>query len=183
MLVHLDKNKLGLFDVAFNDLFEMVLAVATHTIGLKGKDRVDDQVGRRNPDDEVRAIAKWLEDKADKLKRGERIITYRELKHILSGFGYQMEKPVANTIEIVKYEKRKVGLIIRREKEERKHITTIAYPGSSKEVAIARIKEVRKICRLREEDGIDSTSFYDQTIVIDHFINRYRTILRRLANR
>jgi hypothetical protein len=94
-----------------------------------------------------------------------------------------MENPKGNTIEIVKYEKKRKGIFRHREETVRRHITTIPYPGDSKDVAVQRIKELRRICRLREEDGIDSTAFYDQAVVIDTFINRYRTILRRLARR
>jgi death-on-curing protein len=180
MLVHLDKNRICLFNVNQQELFEMVLSVANHTIGLKHRE--SEQGKRRNPDDEVKAIAKWLSARADKLKRGERIITYRELRQILRSFDFEMENPDGNTIEIIKYEKKRTG-ILRREQTVRQHITTIAYPGDSKELAIHRIKEIRRICRLREEDGIDSTAFYDRTVIIDAFINKYRTILRRLAHR
>ena len=180
MLVHLDKNRIGLFNVNQQELFDMVLNIANHTIGLKPREI--DPEKRRNPDQEVKAIAKWLEDKAEKLKRGERIVTNREIRRILRSFSFETENPVGNTIEIVKYEKRRRGLL-RREEVVRQHITTIPYPGDSKDVAVQRIKEIRKICRLCEEDGVDSTAFYDRTVVIDVFINRYRTILRRLANR
>jgi death-on-curing family protein len=183
MLVHLDKNRIGLFNVDQKELFELMLTVANHTVGLKQREIVADNIKRRNPDDEVKAIARWLDDKADKLRRGERIVTYRELRRILRSFDYEMERPDGNTIEIVKYEKRPRSLLHWREEVVRRHVTTIPYPGDAKDVAVQRIKEIRRICRLREEDGVDSTAFYDQTVVIDSFINRYRTILRRLARR
>jgi death-on-curing protein len=183
MLVHLDKNKIGLFNVGQKELFALILMVATHTVGLKHREIVVDNPTRRNPDDEVKAISKWLGERANKLKRGERVVTYRELRRILRRFDYEMERPDGNTIEIAKYEKRPKTLLRWREELVRRHITTIPYPGDAKDVAVQRIKEIRRICRLREEDGIDSTAFYDQTVVIDTFINRYRTILRKLARR
>ena len=58
---------------------------------------------------------------------------------------------------------------------------TVGWPGEHCETGIGAIKKVRQICRLREEDGIDSDAFYNETAIIDSFVNRYRSVLRRLA--
>lgn len=180
MLVHLDRNRLSLFGVNQKDLFEMIIEVAQHTLATRKRTKGKN---RPTPDEEVQAIANWISKRADKLIRGERTITYRELRRILEGFGYYMENPKGNSIEIVRYEKVKKGIFKRRTENERKHITSIGYPGETKEVGIKIVKQVRRICRLCEEDGVDSECFYHDTIVLDAFINRYRIILRRLARR
>lgn len=64
----------------------------------------------------------------------------------------------------------------------RRRIGNVPWPGETREMGIRDIKKVREICRLREEDGIDSVSFYDYMVVVDSFVNRYRKVLRRLAN-
>jgi death-on-curing family protein len=180
MLVHLDRNKLSLFDVGQKELFDMIIAVANHSFEHKRRRKSNEKVG---PDDEVRAIAQWISDSADKVVRGEKPITYRQLRRILEGFDYGFGDTNGNYIEIVRHETLTKGLFRRERVRVIKHITSIGYPGETKEVAMRAIKDVRRICKLREEDGIDSSSFYDQTVVMDAFINRYRKILTRLANR
>jgi death-on-curing protein len=43
------------------------------------------------------------------------------------------------------------------------------------------IKALRRLCGLTEADGVDSSAFYDDEAIVDSFVNRYRTVLRRLA--
>ncbi len=182
MLVHLDKNKLTLFHTFQNDLYGLMIKVASHTLGV----RIDKRAKRPkvrycSADDEVEAITNWLEDRADRVRRGERQITYRDLRRILERFGYHLENPDNNMIEIVKYTEEKKGWIRRRVEPVRTHMGTIGWPGENREMYIKDIKKVRQICRLREEDGVDSDAFYSDTAIIDSFVNRYRAVLRRLA--
>lgn len=180
MLVHLDRNKLSLFEIGQKDLFDMIVAVADHRLDHKKKRKSDE---RPHPDDEVKAIAQWISGGADKVVRGEKPITYRQLRKILEGFGYGLGDANGSYIDVVKYETIEKGIFRKQKVRVTKHITSIGYPGETKEVAMKIIKNVRRICKLREEDGVDSSSFYDQTVVMDAFINRYRKILTRLANR
>ena len=182
MLVHLDRNQYTLFDTSQNYLYDLMLAVAGHTLDAKSPNRERGKhQARRTADDEVEAIARWLRDRADRIKRGEKIITYRELRNILRDFGYHLEDPNDNSIDIVRYETVKKGLLQRREIQVRKRIGNIPWPGDTREVGIRDMKKVRDICRLREVDGVDSVSFYDYTTVVDSFVNRYRKVIRRLA--
>jgi death-on-curing family protein len=180
MLVHLDRNKLSLFDVGQKDLFAMIIALASHTFRHKNKAKSNT---RPKPDDEVRSLAQWISDNGDRVVRGEKPITYRQLRKILEDFGYGFGDTNGNYIDVVKYETVEKGLFRRQKHRVAKRITSIGYPGETKEVAMKVIKDVRRICNLREEDGVDSSSFYDQTVVMDAFINRYRKILTRLASR
>jgi death-on-curing protein len=180
MLVHLDRNRLSLFEVGQNDLYSMILDVAQHALGLSESQRLKKL--RRNSDDEVRAISHWISKHADKITRGEKPITYRQLRTVLKTFDYLMEDPKDNAIDVVRYVIKRTGLL-RRETRVRQHITTIPFPGDGKIVPLRVFKFVRRVCNLSEENGIDSTAFYDDTVVIDAFINRYRTILRRLARK
>src|ERR1700674_5160443 len=91
MLVHLDRNRMSLFEVDQSQLYSMVLEVANHTIGLRKKQLSKGDVGRRDPDEEVGAIADWIKRNSDKLTRGEKPITYRRLRTILQSFGYSTD--------------------------------------------------------------------------------------------
>lgn len=183
MLVHLDKNRHTLFGVTEGELLQMVVDVAEHSFGLS-PDRWKAERQRRNrgTDEEVGAIAIWIRKHMDWLERGERSITYRHLRQILSGSGYSLGTTKGHTIEIIKAET-KPGTVFRRAKTVERRIDSIPYPGEHAVVPLHVIRKIRRVCRLREEDGVDSAAFYDDDMPIDHFINKYRTILRRLASR
>jgi death-on-curing family protein len=182
MLVHLDRSQHTLFDTSQNELYDLMVAVAGHTLDTKfAKRGRAKHKTRQTADDEVEALAQWLRKRADRVKKGEKIITYRELRKILGDFGYQLEDPNGNRIDVVRYVKEKKGLLPRREVQVRKRIGTIPWPGETREVGLRDLKMVREICHLREQDGIDSISFYDYAVVVDSFVNRYRKVLRRLA--
>lgn len=180
MLIHLDRNKLALFDTSQHDLFDLMLRVASHA--LFGRPDPRARRPRRPPtvDREVEKIAEWLGGRANRVRRGERPITYREMRRILERFGYRLTRPKNNTIEIVKPVEKERWFFPGRKIYE-KHIDTIGWPGEHREVAVSEIKRVRQICRLCEVDGVDSDAFYDNTAVIDSFVNTYRTLLRRLS--
>ncbi len=180
MLVHLDRNQLTLFDTNQGDLYRLMLGIADHSFTATHDRRVKTK-RRVSADAEVDAVARWLRDRADRVRRGEKIITYRELRNILRDFGYYLENPHDNSIDIVRYETVRKGILSRREVQLAKRIGNIGWPGENREVGVKELKRVREICRLREQDGVDSESFYSYSVVVDSFVNRYRTVLRRLA--
>src|SRR5207302_8349168 len=166
MLAHLDKNKWCLFDVDEDELFRMITEVATHSFYAEnGATRAP---LARSADEEVAEIASWIDEHMDFIERGEREITYRELARLISYRGYSLENQKREKIDVV-----------RQAADQR--IGRIPYFGEKAVVGVRVIKLVRKMCRLREEDGVDSFSFYDEGAIVDAFINRYRTVLRRLA--
>jgi len=186
MLVHLDRNRLTLYATRQKDLFDMIISVADHSIGRRKESPREGRARRRNrrdSDEEVGALSNWINHRSAKVRRGERPITYRELRKILEGFGYSLQNPKGNRIEVVKQETVVTGLFRKRQRVEFKHIGSIGYPGDHQEVPIKVLKYARRICSLTEEDGCDTNAFYESAAVIDTFVNRYRTILRRLARR
>ena len=96
--------------------------------------------------------------------------------------GYELTSVrTGNLLDVVRVSERKT--LLRRETQiERKTIGRIGYRNEGETVAIKTLKELRRMCRLTEEDGVDRDAFYDGTDVIDVFVNRYRTVLRRLAS-
>ena len=184
MLAHLDKNRMTLVKAGREELFQMIIDVANHTFVARGS---KPRRPHGNPDHEVAEIARWVRDHLYRLQKGERQITYRQLRAILGRYGYALENPHGNSIDIVKIQE----IVERRffsskTTTVRKRITSIPYPGEKRLVTIGLLKHIRKVCQLTEADGFDSPSFYapdDDTNVIDGFINEYRTVLRRLAKR
>lgn len=180
MLVHLDRNKLTLFNTSQRELYEFMLRVASHTIAGQLDKRA------KNPktydaDEEVERTAKWLKDRSDRVRKGERNITYRHLRRILETFGFHLENPKNNSIEVLKTVEVEKGVIRRRKVHIKKHIGSIGWPGENHDVPIGTLKRVRRMCGLCEENGIDSEAFYNDADIVDSFVNKYRSVLRRLA--
>jgi death-on-curing protein len=184
MLAHLDRNRLTLYNTRQGELFELMLLVAQKQLSRRGVDPRSRRASvRPTPEDEVDALADWLSRRTKPVVRGEREVTHRQLRHILGRFGYTLENPKNGFIGIYREVETRTGLLKRTRKQEKKRIGNISFPGDARIVGTNKIKQIRRTCRLTEEDGVDSTSFYEGADVIDVFINEYRTVLRRLARR
>lgn len=116
MLAHLDKNRFTLVDVGRDELFQMIIDVATHSFWVKDSHKK----AHKEPDKEVAEIAIWTRDHMYRFQRGERHITYHQLRRILAKFDYQLQNPKNNAIDVVKVERRVEGFFKRQEIEERK---------------------------------------------------------------
>lgn len=185
MLAHLERNKLGIYGVTDDELEDRVVFVAAHIFGKNhAREHKHLPPWPETPDGELTAISDWLSNRVQRIRRGERPVTYREFRRILAKFDFKLENPKGNSIDVVKYEKRKVGFFRPEIITERKFYATIGYRGREGDiVGVTILKKVRERCRLREEDGVPVQSFYGNEDVISGFINRYRNILRRLANK
>lgn len=170
-LVFLDKNGRVMDGVEHRDLYNMVLRVARHQIVEKR---------RFTSDDEIEAARLWIRRNCRVQERGERVITFRELRRLLGRYDYTLESPRHNRIEVwgPALPQGPWGLF---GKPGRQRITTIGYPGDNSEVPKGDLKGLRKTLRLTEADGIDAKAFYDDKAIVDGFMARYQTILRRLA--
>jgi hypothetical protein len=128
-----------------------------------------------NPDEEISAIASWIDGNSREIKRGERPIPYGELYRIIHQFGYRLGAKRHNQIEILQ---KKLGWF---GNEKWVCVYKVSCPGDSRVVPINELKAVRRALSLTEEDGVDSESFYDTRLVIDSFITAHRQVLRKLA--
>ena len=173
-LIHLDGNNLVLHRATQASLYDLMLRIATHTVSGNRRNGMGKGV-RPTADDETKAIARWLEDNARKILRGERSITFGQLYRILVRFGFVMGEKRHNKVEILKLKTTIFGgskLVC---------VYKASCPGDSRIVALDEIKTLREILNLREEDGVDSKSFYDTQTVIDSFVQAHHSLLRRLA--
>lgn len=174
MLCHMDKNDLTFNeDVSHSDLYNFMLKVAGH--GFCDRPGVGDR-----SDIEVEAMTRWIRKRSRRIEKGERIITFRELKGILNSFGFELEDLRHNTVDVVRYEKKKTWLGLKT-RTDRIRITRMGYPSDGQVVGKGQLREVRKLCRLTERDGVDSVTFYSKQRPTDYFVQNYRGLLRRLA--
>jgi len=182
MLAHLDRNGLCLYGTSQSDLYRFMVSIADHSIGVRLDPRRKDKTpARRSADDEVQAIVEWLSRRVEEVRRGEKPITYRHLRQALGPFGYELGTIASNRVEIVKVETEKPGLLRRQPRTVRRRIGLIGYRNEGTEVSVKDLKAVRRMCKLTEADGVDTDGFYDHAAVVDSFVNKYRTVLRRLA--
>jgi len=160
-----------------------MIDLADHRMASRQGLRRGRQLGKADSDDEVLGVHEWLRDRAERIERGEKIITYRELRRILARFGFEIENAGQNSAEVVRYVKVKRGILRRREELARQKIATIGYRDEGTTVAKGEVKRIRQDCKLTEEDGCDSQSFYSTGERIGSFVLRYRRVLRRLGRR
>lgn len=177
ILAHLDKNKLSLWQVSENELYEFMISVADHRIAEWVAEQLNEDItfesGETDSDVEVRMMRDWLTSHSAQIRRGEdRKVTYQELRKILQRFGYDLISPSGARIHIVRLNQDGTTT----------NVHSIHYPGEKREVSLTNVKAVRKRCGLREEDGVDSDTFYWGALPIPEFVNTHRLVLRRLAD-
>jgi len=185
MLAHLDKNRLTLRgEVRQNDLYDLMLGLAERRLGAE---RVPRRARRRvlrprfDADHQVAALAEWLQPRVSTVSKQKRLVTYRELPRILKPHGYALGARLSNAVEIIREVPRRKGVLRREEVTEWKVIGRIGFRTEGDTVSNKTMTQLRTMCRLREEDGVDSEAFYRGADVVDVFVNQYRTVLRRLA--
>jgi death on curing protein len=179
LLAHLYKNRLSLYGVGESHLYNLVIGVSTHNFTKNKKYKYSPD--RPLPDEEVNAVAGWIKDNSRLIEKGERRITYRELRHILEHFNFILENPKGNAIDISK--KIETSDFFLRPKLVPFRIGSIPYPGDKVIVSVKDMKYIRRLCGLTAESGCDSVSFYGEGGIVDSFIIQYRGILLRLANK
>jgi death-on-curing protein len=174
LLCHLDKNGLMLReDVTHDQLYDFMIDIAVHAFAPK-RSRAD------SSDVEVAEIARWLRRNTRQIRKGERIVTFRELRQILRKFDIELENPRGNYIDVVRYRWVRRNIFSKRERVGAR-VAHIPYPREGMDVGRKVLKTVREVCRLTENDGYDSDMFYSAETHLDVFINRYKRTLRRLA--
>lgn len=170
MLVLLDENGL-ILKTNEDELFKFILLVAQHRI--VEANLLPNQVA----DAEVIAIAEWIRSKSRNIEMGERTLPFRKLKQILASYGCEFIHS-SNGCNVKITRKVKESYFSR----SRYLYTNISYGNEGRDVLRRTINKIRTELQLDEENGIDSTAFYEnEPLVISDFIVKYRKTLQRLA--
>lgn len=171
-LVFLDKHKIML-TCKESDLFKLSLKLARHEL-------VEEKY--RYPDAEVYELARWLHNNSKSVEKGERIISLKKLKQILSHFDctvlengkVEREKVITRNYLFVFPTEKKFKLY------SSQSISTSLAEG--KEVSKSLIRSIRQDLELTDEFGIDSEMFYSKSpFTVSDFISRYKNLLKRLS--
>lgn len=173
MLVFLDMNGMVL-TCDQDELFKLVLQLAQHALAAGPRHEL--------PDREVLAVTEWLRTRVRWVEKGDRAITWRRLRRILTDLECDCSDTAGGNRIMVsrKVVRRKTGMFGRDR--------TITLTSSITNVADGREIDRNSMNRLRrelevdEEHGIDTGAFYDDAPVSpSEFIKKYQKTLRRLA--
>lgn len=134
-------------------------------------------------DVEVRFISDWLHRNTREVDRRSYSVTYHQLATILRRFGFGLENPNGNYIDVVRYERHRAFLGFGSEKVKARRIAHVGFPGWKSQVSKGDLKRIRDATKLTEERGCDSQVFFRGVDPVYSLINRYAEPLRRLAHR
>jgi death on curing protein len=174
LLCHLDRNDYTFTeDVSQAALYDLMLRIASHSMVAQKSD--EDRA-----DTEVTAVSRWLRGRTRRVERGERVVTFRELRGILESFGFYLEDHRNNMVDLVRYEQESSWFGLRKV-EKKVRFMRMPYPEGGQIVGKGLIREIRERCALDVDHGCDSQTFYGRQRPPDYFIARYRKTLTRLA--
>ena len=159
LVIFLDQNSYTLL-CEENELVELILNVTRHTILDDGE--LEDF---RRPDEEVVAIAQWINSKRHKIENYRKNMKWRELRTLLSSYGCNFEDRRGNKIKISREE----------------HFCHFGARNLGDEIDRKDITFIRKRLKLDEAHGFDSDIFHAGKKPISDFIMKYRHTLERLA--
>jgi prophage maintenance system killer protein len=135
------------------------------------------------PDAEVLFIANFLYRNTRAMEKTEYKITYRELDSILRKNGYGLSNPDRNQIDIIKFYEETSGLIKRKVSIKEKRLTSMGFPGWTRQVNVNAVKQIRRLTNLTSENGCDSETFYHGADSLPYLIDEFQGLLKRLADK
>lgn len=141
------------------------------------------ELKKKKSDPEVRFIADFLKRKSRKLDSRYYTITYRELDRRLQDFGYRLQNPHRNFINIVRVEQRRKLFGFGPKEQVNVKVAQVGFPGWKCQVGQGAISTIRKETKLTAEHGFDSQSFYLGADPVQSIIAEYAEPLERLAYR
>lgn len=151
--------------------------------GIKNRARYKDYE-KNYEDPEVKYIAKWLRQNTREYDSRQYIVTFKELKRILNQFGFDLDNPQKNYIDVVQYKPApRIPFFVKNPKNIKVKIGKVGFPGWTRQVNRGDLKYIRGVTKLNPENGVDSQAFYNGADPLNQLIAEYREPLRRLADR
>lgn len=134
-------------------------------------------------DPEIYFIADFLRRNSRSLDRRYYRITYKELDLRLKEFGFCLNNPHKNFIDVCRIDVGHGLLGLGKQRTKLLKVAQIGFPGWKNQVGQGAIATVRRETGLVPEKGIDSTTFYRGTDPLYSLIAEYSGPLERLAHR
>jgi len=157
----------------------ITLIIASNTI----RDRKAFKAYSKFEDGEIRFLAQYFEKNTRPIDKRYYVITYNELNKKLGGFGFHLNNPHGNSIDIIRIGKRSSLLGLRKKNERHTRVGVIDFPGWTREVSRREMRLLREYTGLTVEDGFDSQVVYKGEPPLSSLINEYGGILEQLAKK
>lgn len=168
MMVFLDRHNICL-TCSEDELFKISLRLADHKLV---------NATSLYPDAEIYELAKWIHENSKVMKKGERPITLKKFKQILTYFGCTILDggKVRRVIPVKSLFSRQSRVLT-----STRAINHIISDG--RDVERWLIKSIREDLELTpEKGGVDSEIFYEmERLTPSDFIIKYKTLLKRLS--
>lgn len=157
------------------------LAICVASNSLENYPRFSRYKGKH--DAEVLFIAEFLRHNTRKMDKADYKVTYSQLNSILRKHGFGLANPDKNQIDLIKISQESRGLFGQNKIPIEKRITSIGFPGWTRQVNVEAVKKVRRITGLTVENGFDSDTFYHEADSLPVLIDEFQNLLKRLANK
>ncbi len=132
----------------------------------------------------VHYISYFIKKKSRRLDKKYYTVAYREFNKLLNRFGYDLQNPHNNYIDVVRIEeRRKILGIFGPSEKVNVRVAQVGFPNWTSQVGPGAVKTVRNAAQLTPDKGIDSQTFFKDADPISILISQYETPLRRLADR
>ena len=132
-------------------------------------------------DHDVKFISYWIRRHIRKIEHKAPSISFRELEAVLNRYGYSLENPHGNQIDVVQIRGQYADEPDSSAKDSK--VGRIGFPSWSKQVLKSDIKLVRELTSLTAEAGVDAAAFFDGLDPMQALIATYHEPLTHLANR
>jgi len=166
--------------VGQKDLEDFAVEISDHQLKKYPRYR---ELRKNQPDPEVHFIADYLKRRSRKLDSRYYTITYRELDRRLQDFGYRLQNPHNNYIDVVRVEQRRRLFGFGAREQVNVKVAQVGFPGWKCQVGQGAISTIRKEAKLTAEYGFDSQTFYQGADPVQSIIAEYADPLERLAYR
>jgi len=157
----------------------MTLIIASNTI----RDRKAFKPYSKFEDGEIRFLAQYFQKNTRPIDKKYYIITYSELNKKLGGFGFYLNNPHGNSIDIIRIEKQSPLFGFGKKREKHTSVGVIDFPGWTREVSRKEMRLLRAYTGLAAKDGFDSQVVYKEAPPLSSLINNYSGVLQELAKK
>jgi prophage maintenance system killer protein len=138
---------------------------------------------KNKSDPEVLFIADFLIHNTRKTEKTEYKITYRQFDAILRKHRFGLSNHEKNQIDVIKLYDEPVGILGRKTVLKEKRLTSIGFPGWTRQVNLDTIKQIRRLTGLTAENGFDSATFYHDADSLPFLITEFQGLLKRLSDK
>lgn len=157
----------------------ITLIIASNTI----RDRSAFKPYTKFEDGEVRFLARYLQENTQPIDMRSYLITYNALNKILGGFGFNLNHPHGNSIDIFRIETKSSLFGLPKKRKKYTKVGVLNFPGWTRSVSKKEMNHIRELTGLTAKEGFDSQLVYKGVPPLSSLINHYSGVLQQLAKK